>query len=60
MRTLSSGQLALPLLLVLAGTLLMMDRLDMIRIDHLAQLWPVALIAAGLEELYTWATPRRN
>ena len=47
--------MTLPLLLVLAGALLLMDRMDMIHIDHLAQLWPVTLIAAGLEELYKWS-----
>jgi hypothetical protein len=54
MRSITSGQLALPLLLVLSGALLMMDRLDMIRINHLAQLWPIVLIAVGLEQLYLW------
>ena len=49
-----SRQLVLPLLLVLTGTLLLMDRLDMIRIAHLAQLWPVVLIAVGMQELYNW------
>jgi hypothetical protein len=54
MRLTQSREVALPLLLVLTGTLLLMDRLDLIRISHLAQLWPVILIAFGLQELYSW------
>jgi len=60
MRLFAAGQIILPLMLVLAGTLLMMDRMDVIRVDSLAQLWPVTLIAAGLEELYRWATGDRK
>jgi len=54
MRLTQPRQLVLPLLLVLTGTLLLMDRFDMIRIAHLAQLWPVVLIAVGVQELYNW------
>jgi len=55
MRLFHPGQIALPLLLVLTGALTMMSRLDIIRFAHYANLWPVVLIAAGLEELYIWA-----
>jgi hypothetical protein len=55
MRLFYPGQMALPLMLVLAGAVLMMDKLDIIQIAGLWNLWPVALIAAGLEELYLWA-----
>jgi hypothetical protein len=55
MRLVYPGQMVLPLMLVLAGGVLMMDKLDIIQIAGLWNLWPVALIAAGLEELYLWA-----
>ena len=35
----------------MAEGLFLMSRFDIIRVG-----WPVALIAAGLEELYLWAT----
>jgi Domain of unknown function (DUF5668) len=54
MRLFYPGQMALPLMLLLAGVALMMDRLDIIQVARW-DLWPVALIAAGLEELYLWA-----
>jgi hypothetical protein len=60
MRLTQSSQVALPLMLVLTGTLLLLDRLDIIRISHLAQLWPVVLIALGLQELYKWTLSGRR
>ena len=42
-------------MLILAGALLVMGRFDIIQIARYQDLWPVALIAAGLEELYLWA-----
>lgn len=55
MRTLHPGQLVLPFLLILTGTLLVMGHLDMIQISRYQQLWPVTIIAVGVEELYRWA-----
>lgn len=55
-----SRQLVLPLLLVLTGALLLMDRFGMIRITHFAQLWPVVLIAVGVQELYNWTVSGRR
>jgi hypothetical protein len=55
MRFFYPGQMALPLMLLLAGIALMMDRLDVIHVAGIWNLWPIALIAAGLEELYLWA-----
>ena len=60
MRVIQNLEISLPLLLVLTGTLLLMDRFDMIRISHLAQLWPVGLIALGVQELYVWTVSGRN
>jgi hypothetical protein len=47
-------------MLLLAGIALMMDRLDIIQIARFWDLWPVVLIAAGLEELYLWAASGRG
>jgi len=46
----------LPLVLILAGAVLTMNRLDIIHVARYFDLWPVLLIAAGLEELYLWAS----
>ena len=56
MRLFYPGQIALPLMLILGGALLVMSRFDIIQVAQYRDLWPVALIAAGLEELYMWAT----
>ena len=54
MRLFYPGQMILPLMLVLAGMALTMDRLDIIQVSSIWNLRPVALIAAGLEELWLW------
>ena len=58
MRLFYPGQILVPLMLILAGTLLVMGRFDIIQVARFWDLWPVMLIAAGLEELYLWATSR--
>jgi Domain of unknown function (DUF5668) len=58
MRLYYPGQIAIPLILILAGTLLVMGRFDIIQVTQYRDFWPVALIAAGLEELYLWAISR--
>jgi|HubBroStandDraft_5_1064220.scaffolds.fasta_scaffold168326_2 hypothetical protein len=58
MRLFHPGQLVLPLMLILTGTLLVMGQFNIIRIAQYEQLWPVTLIAAGLEELYRWSSSR--
>jgi hypothetical protein len=50
------GHMILPLILILAGTVLAMSRFDIIHVARYWDLWPMLLIAAGLEELYLWAT----
>jgi hypothetical protein len=55
MRLFYPGQIALPLILVLAGALFLMGRMDVVHLTGYRNLWPVALIAAGLEELYLWS-----
>lgn len=59
MRLVHPGQLVLPFMLILTGALLVMGQLDIIQIARYQQLWPVTIIAAGLEELYRWARPNR-
>jgi hypothetical protein len=51
MRVFYPGQVVLPLLFILGEALFLMSRFDIVRVG-----WPVALIAAGLEELYLWTT----
>ena len=55
-----SGGIAVPLCLVMAGTLLMMDRFAIIHITRLLSLWPGLLIAMGVEELYKWAQSKEG
>ena len=56
-----SGSVAVPLCLILAGILLAMDRAGIIQVNHIWNLWPVILIAAGMEKLYLWTiTPNRR
>jgi hypothetical protein len=50
MRVFYPGQVVLPLLFIMGEALFLMSRFDIIRAG-----WPVALIAAVLEELYLWA-----
>jgi len=59
MRLVHPGQLVLPFMLILTGALLVMGQLDIIQIARYQQLWPVTIIAAGLEELYRWARSNR-
>lgn len=51
---LCSGAVAIPLCLILAGVLLAMDRFGIIQVTHIRNLWPVMLIAVGMEKLYLW------
>jgi hypothetical protein len=60
MRLFYPGQIVVPLMLILAGTLVMMSRFDIIQVTRYQDLWPVTLIAAGLEQLYLWATSRAD
>ena len=56
MRLFHPAQTVLPLILILTGALLMMTRFDIIQFVRYQNLWPVTLIAAGLEELYLWSS----
>ena len=48
------GSVAIPLCLILAGALLAMDRFGIIQVHNIWNLWPVTLIASGMEKLYLW------
>jgi hypothetical protein len=38
-----------------------MDRFGVLQVHHIWSLWPVILIAAGMEKLYLWTiTPDRR
>lgn len=49
-----AGSAAIPLCLILAGGLMALDQLGLVHIPHIWKLWPVTLIAAGMEQLYIW------
>jgi hypothetical protein len=59
MRLFYPGQIVVPMMFILTGALLVMSRFDIIQIAHYRELWPVTLIAAGLEQLYIWARDDR-
>jgi len=48
--------IAIPLCLILAGILLALDHFGIIHVSHIWNLWPITLIAAGMEKLYLWTT----
>ena len=50
------GVLMIPILLLFLGGLSVLERFGIIQFARLWSLWPVTLIATGLEELYLWAT----
>jgi hypothetical protein len=50
------GALAVPLVLVLMAVAATANRLGIIQVSGIWSFWPVSLIAAGIEELYLWAT----
>ena len=59
MRLFYPGQIVVPMMLILTGALLVMSRSDITQVAWYQNLWPVTLIAAGLEQLYLWARDDR-
>lgn len=51
-----SGEIAVPLFLIAAGTVLLMNNFDMVKLRAVWDLWPLLLIAAAVENLIprTW------
>ena len=54
------GVLMIPLLLLFMGAASVLDRFGIIQVARVWSLWPVTLIATGLEELYLWATSKKE
>jgi len=50
------GTIALPMCLILAGALLIMNRFEMLPMARVWSMWPFLLIAMGLERLYLWTS----
>ncbi len=50
-----TGPTALAFTVILAGVLLLLNNFGMVWIEHVWDLWPLALIAAGLAELLQWS-----
>lgn len=48
------GSVAAPLCLILAGVLLALDQFGILHVHNIWSLWPVILIASGMEKLYLW------
>jgi hypothetical protein len=59
MRVFVPSQLLVPMMFILTSALLVMSRFDIIQVARFQNLWPVTLIAAGLEQLYLWARDDR-
>jgi hypothetical protein len=55
MRLVHPAHIVLPMMLVIAGVLLMTGWLDLVQVSQFRHFWPVSLIAVGMEELYLWA-----
>ena len=60
MRLFYPGRLTVPMLVISAGVLLMMSRFDIVHLAPYQNLWPVVLIAAGVERLYLWSVSRED
>jgi len=48
------GSVAVPLCLILAGILLALNSFGILHVHNIRSLWPVILIASGMEKLYLW------
>jgi hypothetical protein len=60
MRIYYPGVLMIPVLLLILSTLSVMSSFGIIQIARVWSLWPVTLIATGLEELFIWATTKTH
>ena len=48
--------IAFPLFLILAGTLFLLGQAGVVPVVHIYNVWPLILIAIGLDQLYGWAS----
>ena len=53
------GALMIPVILLFLRALSVMSNFGIISFARVWSLWPVTLIATGLEEVYLWATTKR-
>ncbi len=53
------GALMIPVILLFLSALSVMSNFGIISFARVWSLWPVTLIATGLEEVYLWATTKR-
>lgn len=58
MRIYQPGLLMIPLLLLIITAVGILHNFGIIQFARVWSLWPVTLIATGLEELYLWATTK--
>ena len=54
------GATAAAVTLILAGVLLILENFGIVWIEHVWNLWPLTLIAAGLAELLQWSRQPEN
>ena len=59
MRIYYPGVLMIPIVLLLLSALSVMSSFGVIQVARVWSLWPVTLIATGLEEVYLWATSKK-
>ena len=60
MRIYYPGVLMIPIVLLLLSALSVMSSFGVIQVARVWSLWPVTLIATGLEELYLWTTTKKT
>jgi hypothetical protein len=59
-RNSGAGATAVAFTLILAGVLLLLDNFGIVWVEHVWDLWPLTLIAAGLAELLHWSRQRET
>ena len=50
--------IAIPLFLILTGTLFLLGQAGVVHTVHFGSVWPLMLIALGLDQLYGWTSFR--
>ena len=55
-----TGVTAMAFTVILAGVLLLLNNFGIVWIEHVWDLWPLTLIAAGLAELLHWSRQRET
>ena len=60
MRVYYPGQNAIPVAVLVSAFVLILSRFAFPEASSLAALWPIAFIAAGVEELYLWSRSGSN